>query len=94
MGPNVEYAKCLAREEPGRAARREESWGERSTAANCSAGWGWRSWGQGDRLGGVSGVQQGGGNRNGQKAVTWGYRKQSVVLVRDEMKGQMILFPF
>lgn len=100
MGPNVEHAKCLAGEEPGRAERREETWSGSSTAANCSAGWGRRGWGQGDRLTGVSGVQQGGGvsqghgNRNGQKGVTWGHRKQSlVVLVRDEMKGQMILFP-
>lgn len=57
--------------------------------------------GQGDRLGRVSvgqmggGASQGRGNRNGQKGVTWEHRKQGlVVLVRDEMKGQMILFPF
>ena len=99
MGPNVEYEKCLAREKW--AAMREETWWEGSMAANCSVDWGGRGWGQGDRLGAVSvgqmggGASQGHGNRNGQKGVTWGHRKQGlVVLMRDEMKGQMILFPF
>lgn len=101
MGPNVEYEKYLAREKPdrqqgGRRHGRKDPWLQ--TAVWTGGG---RGWGQGDRLRVVpsgpdgGGASQGHGNRNGQKGVTWGHRRQGlVVLVRDEMKGQVILFTF